>query len=104
LFSLLKRLFPNGDAGHRVGGVASFAELEAKIAKEFENSPEDFAMEYNWANWDIDAWLAQMAPGQKNIFDGKLARISFDNVFRYALVVLHEGTLAHFSVGSATWS
>ena len=95
---------PRAGRGRHLRWGCGFAELEAKIAKEFENSPEDFAMEYNWANWDIDAWLAQMAPGQKNIFDGKLARISFDNVFRYALVVLHEGTLAHFSVGSATWS
>ena len=83
LFGLLKKLFPHGDAAHRVGGVPSFAALERKLIEEFQDCPEDFALEYHWASWDLDSWLSQMAPVDKSLFDGKLARISFDNVFRY---------------------
>ena len=41
------------------------------------------ALEYNWANWDIEGWLAKMCPADESLWDNvKLARISFDNVFR----------------------
>ena len=82
LFSLMKRLFES-DSGSRVGGVGCPSELMGKLDEVFADCDEDFALEYNWANWDIESWLAKMCPAEESLWDNvKLARISFDNVFR----------------------
>ena len=81
LFSLLKRLF-DSDSTSRVQGVGSFQTLAIKIQEEFKTCPEDLVMEFNWANWNIEKWLSQMTPVDGKLFEGALARFSFDNVFR----------------------
>lgn len=54
-----------------------------KLDEVFADCDEAFALEYNWANWDIESWLAKMCPAEESLWDKvKLARISFDNVFR----------------------
>ena len=57
--------------------------MMAKLDEVFAACDEDFALEYNWANWDIEGWLANMCPAGEALWDNvTLARISFDNVFR----------------------
>lgn len=81
LFSLTKRLFES-DSGARVQRVGSFECLASKLAEEFKDCPENFVFDYNWANWDLEGWLAKMTPVDGSLFEGNVARISFDNVFR----------------------
>jgi hypothetical protein len=52
------------------------------LAEEFKDCPENFVFDYNWANWDLEGWLAKMTPVDGSLFEGNVARISFDNVFR----------------------
>ena len=82
MFSLMKRLFES-DSAARVGGVGCPSDMIAKLNETFAACDEEFALEYNWANWDIEDWLAKMCPTEESLWDNvKLARISFDNVFR----------------------
>jgi hypothetical protein len=81
LFSLMKRLFES-DSRARVGGIGSVESLAQGIQAEFETCPESFVMDYNWANWNLEQWLSQMTPVDGSLFEGELARFSFDNVFR----------------------
>lgn len=49
----------------------------------FADCKEEFLLEFNWANWDIEDWLQKMCPCEESLYDNvELARISFDNVFR----------------------
>lgn len=81
LFSLMKRLFES-DSRTRVQGIGSFEKLAQKIQEEFQKCPESFLMDYNWANWNLEEWLSKMTPVNGALFEGDLARFSFDNVFR----------------------
>lgn len=81
LFSLMKRLFES-DSSARVQGIGSCESLAQRIQAEFELCPESFVMDYNWANWNLEQWLSQMTPVDGSLFEGELARYSFDNVFR----------------------
>jgi len=87
LFSLMKRLFET-DSASRVRGVADFARLEEELSRIFQDCPEELMVEYNFANWDFDAWLrtTSVELGGKTIFDSHLAKFSFDHVFRYEYV------------------
>ena len=83
-FSLMKRIFDSDGAQTVDEATHSFAELEAKLDAVFKGMPETFQMEWNFANWDFDEWLRGCVPGvQKGLFDGRFARYTFDNVFRY---------------------
>ena len=78
----MKRLFET-DSSSRVEGIGCPSDMMAKLEEVFAGCDEDFALEYNWANWDIEGWLAKMCPADEALWDNvKLARISFDNVFR----------------------
>jgi len=78
----MKRLFDT-DSDARVGGVGCPSDMMAKLEEVFAGCEEEFVLEYNWANWDIEDWLAKMCPTQGDLRDDmKLNRISFDNVFR----------------------
>jgi hypothetical protein len=80
----MKRLFDT-DSATRVRAVGCPSDLMAKLEEVFSACDEEFTLEYNWANWDIEDWLAKMCPtqDQESLWDNvKLARISFDNVFR----------------------
>ena len=82
LISLMKRLFET-DSAARAKGVGCPSDMMAKLEEVYADCNEDFALEYNWANWDIEGWLAKMCPAEESLWDNvKLARISFDNVFR----------------------
>ena len=48
----------------------------------FKACDETFSLEYNWAKWDFENWLMKMTPIDASLFEGNLARISFDNVYR----------------------
>lgn len=87
LFSLMKRTFQT-DSSARVTGVGSFADLEKKLRQTFAQCPEDFFMEYNFANWDFNDWFQGTSASidAADLFDGNFARYSFDNVFRYLYV------------------
>lgn len=86
LFSILKKLFES-DNNSRVQAVPTFDVLEQKIQEAFASCPEAFNMEFNFANWDLEQWLSQMVPGvDSSLFEGKFARYSFDNVYRYTYV------------------
>ena len=50
LFGLMKRLFET-DSSARCTGVGSFEELEQKLRETFASCPEQFKMEFNFANW-----------------------------------------------------
>ena len=80
---MMKKLFET-DSAARVRGVACPSDMMAKLEEVFAACDEDFSLEYNWANWDIEDWLTRMCPATESSFkdDVKLARISFDNVFR----------------------
>ena len=82
MFSLMKRLFES-DSAARVRGVGCPSDMIAKLGEVFADCDEEFTLEYNWANWDIEGWLAKMCPTEASLLDNvKLGRISFDNVFR----------------------
>ena len=82
MFSLMKRLFES-DSAARVRGVGCPSDMMAKLGEVFAECDEEFTLEYNWANWDIEGWLAKMCPTEASLWDNvKLGRISFDNVFR----------------------
>lgn len=81
LFSLMKRIF-DSDSAARVRGVGCASELLHKLTETFKDCDETFSLEYNWANWDFENWLMKMTPIDASLFEGNLARISFDNVFR----------------------
>lgn len=83
LFSLMKRFFET-DSQTRAGRVTGFNELQEKLQEAFSECPEEFKFEYNWANWNLEKWLDGMSPVDSGLFEGKLARYSFDNVFRSA--------------------
>ena len=78
----MKRLFES-DSAARVRGVKCPSDLREKLEETFAACHEAFSLEYNWANWDIEDWLVKMCPCEESLWDNvKLARISFDNVFR----------------------
>ena len=78
----MKKLFDT-DSAARASGVGCPTELMAKLGKVFSDCDEEFLLEFNWANWDIEDWLSKMCPCEESLFDKKnLSRISFDNVFR----------------------
>lgn len=82
LFSLMKKLFET-DSAARVCGVGCPTELTSKLDAVFADCKEEFLLEFNWANWDIEDWLQKMCPCEESLYDNvELARISFDNVFR----------------------
>ena len=82
MFSLMKRLFES-DSAARVRGVGCPSDMMAQLGEGFADCDEEFTLEYNWANWDIEGWLAKMCPTEASLWDNvKLGRISFDNVFR----------------------
>ena len=82
LFALMKKLFET-DSAARVSGVGCPSDMMAKLEEVFAACDEEFALEYNWANWNIQDWLYQMCPTEESLWDNtKLERISFDNVFR----------------------
>jgi len=92
LFGILKKLFASG-TGARVNRCATFSELFGKIDQALQKCPERRVFEYNLANWDFEEWLAGMnvtgPDGEtttRGLFEGKLARYTFDNVFRYTYV------------------
>ena len=93
LFGIMKKLFETDDRT-RAGRLATFPELFAKLEKEFDDCPEAKLFEYDFANWDFEAWLRGMVNEETghNLFEKGMARYSFDNVFRYYYVgpVLHE--------------
>ena len=78
----MKRLFES-DSAARVRGVGCPSDMIAKLGEVFADCDEEFTLEYNWANWDIEGWLSKMCPTEASLLDNvKLGRISFDNVFR----------------------
>ena len=82
MFSLMKRLFES-DSAARVRGVGCPSDMMAQLGEVFADCDEEFTLEYNWANWDIEGWLSKMCPTEASLLDNvKLGRISFDNVFR----------------------
>ena len=82
LFSLMKRLFDT-DSAARARSVGCPSELAELLRSTFERCDETFKFDFNWANWQIEEWLVQMTPVDATPFTGKMARFSFDNVFRY---------------------
>ena len=86
----MKRLFES-DSAARVGGVGCPSDMMAKLDEVLSSCQEEFALEYNWANWDIEGWLSKMCPTEESLWDRvKLALISFDNVFRCFLSQPHQ--------------
>ena len=82
MFSLMKRLFES-DSAARVRGVGCPSDMMAQLGEVFADCDDEFTLEYNWANWDIEGWLSKMCPTEASLLDNvKLGRISFDNVFR----------------------
>ena len=78
----MKRLFES-DSAARVRGVGCPSDMMAQLGEVFADCDEEFTLEYNWANWDIEGWLSKMCPTEGFLLDKRnLARISFDNVFR----------------------
>ena len=79
---MMKRLFES-DSAARVGGIGCPSDMMAKLEEVFAACDEEFSLEYNWANWNIEDWLHKMCPAEESLWDKvKLSRISFDNVFR----------------------
>lgn len=93
LFGIMKKLFETDDRT-RAQRLATFPELFEKLEKEFDACPEAKLFEYDFANWDFEAWLRGMVNEDTghNLFEKGMARYSFDNVFRYYYVgpELHE--------------
>ena len=89
----MKKLFETDDRT-RAQRLATFPELFEKLEKEFDACPEAKLFEYDFANWDFEAWLRGMVNEETghNLFEKGMARYSFDNVFRYYYVgpELHE--------------
>ena len=77
----MKKLFES-DSNARTRGVGCVAELVHKLEETFEDCDEQFVFDYNWANWNLEDWLSKMSPFDATPFLGKMARFSFDNVFR----------------------
>ena len=77
----MKKLFET-DSAARVRGIGCPSELIQKLEETFADCDEAFVFDYNWANWNFEEWLTNIAPVDASMFEGKLARISFDNVFR----------------------
>ena len=86
LFGIMKRIFES-DSGSRVERCATFGDLWKKVEAMLKSAPELRHYEHGLANWDIDRWLRGMVnESGANMFDGKLARYTFDNVYRYKYV------------------
>ena len=89
LFGVLKKFF-HTDSGARAPRCATFSELFGKIDQALKTCPERRVFEYDLANWDFEEWLAGMnatstdgVTTTRGLFEGKLARYTFDNVYRY---------------------
>jgi len=89
LFGVLKRLFKSETAA-RVARTATFSELFAKIDQDLKKCPEARLFEFDLANWDFEEWLKDMnatspcgVSTTRGMFEGKLARHTFDMVWRY---------------------
>ena len=52
----MKRLFES-DSAARVGGIGCPSDMMAKLEEVFAACDEEFTLEYNWANWNIEDWL-----------------------------------------------
>ena len=76
LFSIMKRLFES-DSQSRVGGIQSIPELLEKLRHEFRNEKETLSFEFDFANWDIAAWLKEQQ------LTGEHTGIQSQLVYRY---------------------
>ena len=75
---------------------ATFSELSGKIEDALKLAPEAKHFEFCFANWDLDRWLRSMVNNAgANLFEGDMARYTFDLVYRYehvgACLVEHGG-------------
>ena len=89
LFGLLRKFFTTG-TGVRVNRLATLSELFVKIDEELAKCPETRLFEFDLANWDFEKWLEGMnvetdagKSTTRGLFEGKMARYTFDHVFRY---------------------
>jgi hypothetical protein len=84
LFGVMKRLFQTDSNARVANGARSFRELGQHLEEEFAGENENLLLEYDFANYDFDKFFRGMNDSiEDGLFQGKLARISFDNVFRY---------------------
>ena len=81
------------DSGARVRRTATLSDLFASIDKQLAKCPEERMFEFDLANWDFEAWMLGMnverndgSTSTRGLFEGKLARYTFDNVYRYQYV------------------
>ena len=101
LFGLMRKIFKS-DTGARVRRCPTLSELFARIDKELAKCPEERLFEFDLANWDFEEWLAGMnidrddgSTSSRGLFEGKFARYTFDNVYRYMYT---EGLWQHGGV------
>ena len=87
----MKRFFES-DSAVRVERLPTFPALFAKLEEALRDCPEAKCFEYDFANFDWERWLRCMGDSSTatDLFEGKFARYSFDNVFRYIHRVSHR--------------